>query len=96
MNKITLNHYNDSIAKLQLHLNEVNDEIAVIKEAMIMAQRFPQYLIGSDKFRAALSCTIRKDLLERTFLLTKKILDEEGYSLTAESAEPSYFIISKE
>jgi hypothetical protein len=96
MNKITLNHYNNSLVKLQTSLNEVNDEITVIKEAMVMAQRFPQYLIGDRHTRTTLVCSVRKDLLERTFLLTKKILNDEGFALTFESESPTYFILSRE
>ena len=93
MNCIVLKNFNVQINAIDDQIEKLKIERNIILQSMYMAHELTRWLLnGRNKGQEACNCS--DDILDQVFSLTKKILNDQGFTVSFLESNKRMFIIS--
>lgn len=93
MKNLVLKNFNAQIQVIDIEIKKLSDEKTIIRDAMFMVHQLTGYLLNG-KVKAQEHCTSNEVILDQVFSLTKKILNDEGYTVSFLETNKRIFQIS--
>ena len=93
MNHLVIKNFNAQIDAIDDQFEKLNIEQNIINQSMYMVHGLTRLLLNG-RTQAREACTCSDDILDQVFSLTKKILNDDGFTVSFLESNKRIFIIS--